>query len=94
MRPVAAFRAILLAYVVAACGSATATPIPLRVGFPDAAAFAEIRSLIDDVFGGLIEAGVEEDDVTFRDQASGIRIVFRGPIAGCGRRFCFLIPEL
>ena len=43
MRPIAVSPAILLACVVGACGSAAATPIPFRVGFPDAGTYTTNR---------------------------------------------------
>ena len=40
-----------------------------RVGFPDQAAFDEVKTLMDDVFGGLAEADMEDARTTWRDPA-------------------------
>ena len=41
----------------------------IRVGFPDPTAFADVKSLMDDIFGGIFADDVEEDDQTWRDRS-------------------------
>lgn len=40
-----------------------------RVGFPDAAAFDELKAHMEDVFGGMLAEKVEQSEATFRDPA-------------------------
>lgn len=40
-----------------------------RVGFPDPAAFAEVTTLMEDVFGGIDTEGMVEEQTTWRDPA-------------------------
>jgi hypothetical protein len=39
----------------------------IRVGFPDPAAFADVKALMDDVFGGMRADAMEEGEETWRD---------------------------
>jgi Zinc dependent phospholipase C len=41
----------------------------VRVGFPDPAAFADVRALMDDAFGGMEADAIVEGDNTWRDPA-------------------------